>query len=489
MLAKLEDGRQVRGARKQATIQHECAAKQLGILRDQTREASVMLELQAVNPSGHACPNLPNLLAANWKRMAVPKTVPGASKRREVVVTDLLLDFADVGSLHEVLKKRRAKVETLGHAEPVLAPKHQWAFSDGIGNALTHMHAAGWLHNDVKLQNVLLFATGRLVLGDLGLAERTGAPVGRVRGTPGYMAPELAHAYAEGKEVTLTPKMDVFALGVVMLFMAMPPGALKETGLSEADLMEVTAAGLLPDILLAGRLECDPGFRQIIYKATRPRPGDRASLKHICNLIKAGLRRSEQAGAAAETGAVQAQAAPGAPPQICEAVANGHRNRRSGAAKRRAQRSRKARRAADADGTGQPATAAPPPPEPPRPEVPVLKCILAAVLPGRNDDRGQCATPHGSHSDTPDGALAATPEHITNEHALLGNGGSLRTSCGGSPRPLPVAQSPVRSPARRGPPTYAEVTMGLGTKIAQPAPATYAQVVMHVGTKFAQRGQ
>ena len=114
----------------------------------------------------------------------------------------------------------------------------------------------------------------------------------------------------------------------------------------------------------------------------------------------------------------------------------------------------------------------------------MTKCILAAVLPGRHEDRGQCATSHGSHTGTPSGALAATPEH-----ALVGNGGSLRT-CGGSPRPLAVTQSPVhpvRSPMRHGPAVYAENTMGMGTAFAQRVPATYTQAVMRAGTKFAQR--
>ena len=66
------------------------------------------------------------------------------------------------------------------------------------------MHAAGWLHNGVILQNVLLFTMGRPVLGDLGLAERMGSPVGRVRGTPGFMAPELARPYTERREVKLS---------------------------------------------------------------------------------------------------------------------------------------------------------------------------------------------------------------------------------------------------------------------------------------------
>ncbi|RMG10015.1 MAG: serine/threonine protein kinase [Planctomycetota bacterium] len=83
--------------------------------------------------------------------------------------------------------------------------------------ALAHAHARGVLHRDIKPGNILLDNEGRAKVADFGLAwapgvERLTATQALV-GTPTYMSPEqLAGVAAE----TLTPAVDVWALGVVL---------------------------------------------------------------------------------------------------------------------------------------------------------------------------------------------------------------------------------------------------------------------------------
>jgi len=61
-----------------------------------------------------------------------------------------------------------------------------------IGDGLAAIHRAGVSHGDVKPENVLLSASGRTVLTDLGLVRAAYEPdSGLVAGTPAYMAPEI----------------------------------------------------------------------------------------------------------------------------------------------------------------------------------------------------------------------------------------------------------------------------------------------------------
>ncbi len=86
-----------------------------------------------------------------------------------------------------------------------------------IAHALEHAHQAGLIHRDVKPANVILCRDGRPVLVDLGIAKSSGESVsltleGQVLGSIAYMAPE----YLQGGISTLTPRCDVYSLGVLL---------------------------------------------------------------------------------------------------------------------------------------------------------------------------------------------------------------------------------------------------------------------------------
>lgn len=100
--------------------------------------------------------------------------------------------------------------------------------------ALQALHNAGFLHGDIKPDNLRLIDDGTLVLTDLGFAHRPGENAaflraGYVLGTANYLAPELCDQLP-----TEDFSSDLFSLGVTMFEMLTgklpyPPGSLRQT--------------------------------------------------------------------------------------------------------------------------------------------------------------------------------------------------------------------------------------------------------------------
>lgn len=93
-----------------------------------------------------------------------------------------------------------------------------WWLAAGCAEALESIHTAGLIHGDLKPSNVLVAASGPLVI-DFGVArdaERVEltVPPGAI-GTPAYMSPEQAR---DGLQASTAS--DVFALGGSLLFAA-----------------------------------------------------------------------------------------------------------------------------------------------------------------------------------------------------------------------------------------------------------------------------
>lgn len=85
-------------------------------------------------------------------------------------------------------------------------------------SGLAHLHACGWLHRDLKPDNVLVMKNHRVILADLGLAQvwfNGRVMTGEVM-TPSYRAPEIFLG-----DTFYGPPADVWSLGCIMyqLFM------------------------------------------------------------------------------------------------------------------------------------------------------------------------------------------------------------------------------------------------------------------------------
>lgn len=136
-------------------------------------------------------------------------------------------EYVDGPSLADVLQVRR-----------VLPQAQVVSIARDVAAGLAAIHAAGFMHCDIKPGNILLDGH-RAKIADLGLARALAAEAVRTErkhstgGTPRYMAPEAIRA-----DRPLDLRCDLYALGVVMYtaLAGVPPHAAD----SVADLFSAT---------------------------------------------------------------------------------------------------------------------------------------------------------------------------------------------------------------------------------------------------------
>jgi eukaryotic-like serine/threonine-protein kinase len=93
-----------------------------------------------------------------------------------------------------------------------------------VAEGLCAIHAAGWIHGDVKPANVLVHPSGHATLIDLGFARPLGELVesadNELLGTPAYLAPELLVANCRTDQ-----RSDLYSLGITLfeLLAGSPP--------------------------------------------------------------------------------------------------------------------------------------------------------------------------------------------------------------------------------------------------------------------------
>ena len=79
-----------------------------------------------------------------------------------------------------------------------------------IASGLNAMHQHGFVHCDIKPNNILINKSGSIKIIDLGQSCKIGTVKPRIQGTPDYIAPEQV------KRKPLGPKTDIFNLGATM---------------------------------------------------------------------------------------------------------------------------------------------------------------------------------------------------------------------------------------------------------------------------------
>ncbi|MFE7208955.1 Stk1 family PASTA domain-containing Ser/Thr kinase [Streptomyces sp. NPDC057611] len=140
--------------------------------------------------------------AKSVARLAHPNVVQVFDQGTDGSYVYLAMEYVAGCTLRDVLRERgalqpRAALDIL---EPVLA-------------ALGAAHRAGFVHRDMKPENVLIGDDGRVKVADFGLVRSVDTvtnTTGAVLGTVSYLAPEQI------ERGTADPRVDVYACGVVL---------------------------------------------------------------------------------------------------------------------------------------------------------------------------------------------------------------------------------------------------------------------------------
>jgi eukaryotic-like serine/threonine-protein kinase len=189
----------------------------------------------------------------------------------------LAMEYVPGRTLKEVLRER-------GRFSPAAALDIMTGVLDGLAAA----HASGVVHRDVKPENVLLTADGRVKVADFGLA-RAYAAAGNTRaglliGTVAYLPPEQVSGASTG------PRGDVYSAGVVLfeLLTGRPPFT-GDTPLSVA-YQHVNSGVPAPSSVVPG---IPPEVDQLVLAATSRdparRPADAGEFARAARRVREGM--------------------------------------------------------------------------------------------------------------------------------------------------------------------------------------------------------
>ena len=127
-----------------------------------------------------------------------------------------IYDVGVEGTTHYIVmeyvsgKTLKERIRMEGH----LPTAEALQIAENIASALAHAHSTGLVHCDIKPHNILMMKDGTAKVADFGIAravtESTMTYSGNVVGSVHYFSPEQA------KGTMITPKSDVYSLGVVL---------------------------------------------------------------------------------------------------------------------------------------------------------------------------------------------------------------------------------------------------------------------------------
>ncbi|GLY18608.1 PASTA domain-containing protein [Kineosporia rhizophila] len=189
----------------------------------------------------------------------------------------LAMEYLPGRTLRDVLSQRGA-----------LTPRESVSVLEPVLSALGAAHRAGFVHRDVKPENVILTDDGRIKVADFGLAAAVTAPIAsaatdELLGTVAYLSPELvANGHADARA-------DVYAAGIILFELL--TGRQPYTG---DDPIQVAYRHVYERVPTPSSIapNLTDGFDQLVLRLTDPNPDRRPA---TCDAALSELRAARAA--------------------------------------------------------------------------------------------------------------------------------------------------------------------------------------------------
>lgn len=172
---------------------------------DQRLERDVALKV--LHPHLSADDNFLGRLGREAKaaaRLSHPQVVGVLDQGNDGHTAYLVMEYIKGHTLRDLINEKGA-----------LPPRLALALIDPVVEGLGAAHAAGFIHRDVKPENVLISDDGRIKVGDFGLARAvtTATSTGALIGTVAYLSPELVL----GRPADA--RSDIYSVGIMLFEM------------------------------------------------------------------------------------------------------------------------------------------------------------------------------------------------------------------------------------------------------------------------------